>query len=51
MTAVTGNNVLDHGMGMQEAITAPRLHCEGEEAWLDSRIWMLCEAESHGSQD
>ena len=55
VTAVTQVilNVLDHGMGMQEAITAPRLHCEGEEAWLDSRIpeVMLCEAESHGSQD
>ena len=31
-------NVLDHGMGMQEAISAPRLHCEGEAAYLDDRI-------------
>ena len=44
VTAVTQVilNVLDHGMGMQEAITAPRLHCEGEEAWLDSRIPEEC---------
>jgi gamma-glutamyltranspeptidase/glutathione hydrolase len=47
VTAVTQVivNVLDHGMGMQEAITAPRLHCEGEEAWLDSRIPEECRAE------
>lgn len=31
-------NVLDHRMGMQEAISAPRLHCEGEAAYLDDRI-------------
>ena len=44
VTAVTQVilNVLDHGMGMQEAITAPRLHCEGEEAWLNSRIPEEC---------
>jgi len=44
VTAVTQVilNVLDHGMGMQEAIAAPRLHCEGEEAWLDSRIPEEC---------
>lgn len=47
VTAVTQVilNVLDHGMGMQEAIAAPRLHCEGEEAWLDSRIPEECCAE------
>jgi len=27
---------------MQEAIAAPRLHCEGEEAWLDDRIPVEC---------
>ena len=44
VTAVTQVllNVLDHGMGMQEAITTPRLHCEGEEAWLDNRIPAEC---------
>ncbi len=44
VTAVTQVllNVLDHGMGMQEAIAAPRLHCEGEEAWLDARIPEEC---------
>ncbi len=44
VTAVTQVilNVLDHGMGMQEAIAAPRLHCEGEEAWVDSRIPEEC---------
>jgi gamma-glutamyltranspeptidase / glutathione hydrolase len=47
VTAVTQVilNVLDHGMGMQEAIAAPRLHCEGEEAWLDARIPEACRAE------
>ncbi|MBI3302891.1 MAG: gamma-glutamyltransferase, partial [Deltaproteobacteria bacterium] len=44
VTAVTQVllNVLDHDMGMQEAITAPRLHCEGEEAWLDDRVSAEC---------
>jgi len=39
VTAVTQIllNVLDHGRGIQEAIAAPRLHCEGEEAGVDSR--------------
>ncbi len=31
-------NVLDHKMGMQEAISAPRIHSEGEAAYLDDRI-------------
>ena len=38
-------NVLDHGMGMQEAVAAPRIHCEGEAAYLDDRIpESTCEA-------
>lgn len=32
------SNVLDHKMGMQEAISAPRIHAEGETAYLDDRI-------------
>jgi len=31
-------NVLDHKMGMQQAISAPRVHCEREAAHLDDRI-------------
>ncbi len=38
-------NVVDHGMGMQEAVRAPRLHCEREAAYLDDRIpEATCEA-------
>jgi gamma-glutamyltranspeptidase/glutathione hydrolase len=40
MTAVTQviSNVIDFGMGIQEAVSAPRLHCEGRQLVLDHRI-------------
>lgn len=31
-------HVVDHGMGIQEAISAPRAHCEGNTLWMESRI-------------
>jgi len=31
-------NVIDHGMTMQEAVSAPRVHCEGELIQLEGRI-------------
>jgi len=44
VTAVTQIllNVLDHGNGHSGGHRAPRLHCEGEEAWVDSRIAEEC---------
>jgi gamma-glutamyltranspeptidase/glutathione hydrolase len=30
-------NVLDHGLGVQAAVTTPRLHCEGELTEIDAR--------------
>ncbi len=40
MTAVLQSliNVLDHGTGMQDAVNLPRVHCEGREASIDSRV-------------
>jgi gamma-glutamyltranspeptidase/glutathione hydrolase len=31
-------NVLDFGLGMQAAITAPRIHCETGSLWVDPRL-------------
>ena len=31
-------HVIDHGMGIQEAISAPRIHSEGNNVWMESRI-------------
>jgi gamma-glutamyltranspeptidase/glutathione hydrolase len=31
-------NVVDHGMGAQEAVTVPRAHCEGRPTIVDARI-------------
>jgi gamma-glutamyltranspeptidase/glutathione hydrolase len=31
-------NILDHQMGMQDAIAAPRVHCEGAVVFADSRF-------------
>ena len=31
-------HVAEHGMGIQEAISAPRAHCEGNTLWMESRI-------------
>jgi gamma-glutamyltranspeptidase/glutathione hydrolase len=31
-------NLAEFGMGMQEAIAAPRLHCEGPSVAIDSRF-------------
>jgi len=31
-------HVVDHGMGIQKAISAPRLHCEGNTLWMEKRI-------------
>lgn len=40
MTAVLHSllNVLDFGTGMQDAVNLPRTHCEGRQAWIDSRV-------------
>jgi gamma-glutamyltranspeptidase/glutathione hydrolase len=31
-------HVIDHGMGLQESISAPRIHCEQNDLWMESRI-------------
>jgi gamma-glutamyltranspeptidase/glutathione hydrolase len=31
-------NVVDHGMGAQEAVTVPRVHCEGRLTTVDVRL-------------
>jgi gamma-glutamyltranspeptidase/glutathione hydrolase len=31
-------NYVDFGMGIQEALESPRVHCQGEETFVDSRI-------------
>lgn len=31
-------NVVDHGMGPQDAVNEPRVHCEGRETLLDARV-------------
>jgi gamma-glutamyltranspeptidase/glutathione hydrolase len=31
-------HVVDHGMGIQESISAPRAHCEGNKLWMESRV-------------
>jgi gamma-glutamyltranspeptidase / glutathione hydrolase len=31
-------NLVDFGMGPQEAVNAPRVHCEGREVLVDSRL-------------
>lgn len=40
ITAVTQviSNVIDHGMGIQAAVDAPRMHGEGGVLWLEDRI-------------
>ena len=30
-------NLVDFGMGMQDAVSAPRLHCEGPEITIEAR--------------
>ncbi len=32
------HNVVDFGLGIQEAISAPRIHCEGSPVHLDARL-------------
>jgi len=31
-------NVVDHGMGAQDAVTVPRVHCEGRQTTVDVRL-------------
>jgi len=31
-------NVIDHGMSAQEAVSAPRIHCEGDDVIVSARI-------------
>jgi gamma-glutamyltranspeptidase len=31
-------NLIDYGLGIQDAVGSPRVHCEGGEAWADSRF-------------
>jgi gamma-glutamyltranspeptidase/glutathione hydrolase len=31
-------HVVDFGMGMQEAVDAPRVHCQGYRTYVDARI-------------
>jgi len=31
-------HVVDHGMGIQAAASAPRIHCEGNTLWMEGRI-------------
>jgi gamma-glutamyltranspeptidase/glutathione hydrolase len=31
-------NLLDHGMSVQAAVDAPRVHCQGQETYVDARI-------------
>ena len=38
-------NKVDHGMGMQEAVDAPRVHCQGQETVVDSRISTTVQAQ------
>ncbi|MGE3268695.1 MAG: gamma-glutamyltransferase [Chloroflexota bacterium] len=40
MTAVLQSivNVVDHGMGVQDAVTAPRIHCEGPVTMAEARL-------------
>ncbi len=40
MTGVTQviTNIIDFGLGVQDAVSAPRLHCEGHQVLLDARI-------------
>ncbi len=32
------HNIVDFGLGMQAAISAPRIHCEAEPVYMDSRL-------------
>lgn len=32
------HNVVDFGLGMQDAVSAPRIHCEGEVLHMDARL-------------
>ena len=38
-------NFIDHGQSLQDAIAAPRVHCEGETVQVDSRISPAVRAE------
>jgi gamma-glutamyltranspeptidase/glutathione hydrolase len=31
-------HVIDHDMTIQDAISAPRIHCEGNNLWMETRI-------------
>jgi gamma-glutamyltranspeptidase/glutathione hydrolase len=31
------SNIVDHGMGPQEAVDLPRVHCDGVDTWLDEQ--------------
>jgi gamma-glutamyltranspeptidase/glutathione hydrolase len=31
-------NLVDFGLGIQDAVALPRVHCEGPETWADSRL-------------
>jgi gamma-glutamyltranspeptidase/glutathione hydrolase len=31
-------NLVDFGLGIQDAVASPRVHCEGRETWADSRL-------------
>jgi gamma-glutamyltranspeptidase/glutathione hydrolase len=45
-------NLIDNGMGIQEALDAPRLHCERGPVWIDNRLpaSLLQELQSMGHQ-
>jgi len=31
-------HAIDHDMGLQDSVSAPRIHCEGNNLWMESRI-------------
>jgi gamma-glutamyltranspeptidase/glutathione hydrolase len=31
-------NLIDYGLGIQDAVGSPRVHCEGQQTWVDSRL-------------
>lgn len=38
------SNIVDHGLGPQEAVDLPRVHCDGVETWLDDRATMASQS-------
>jgi gamma-glutamyltranspeptidase/glutathione hydrolase len=43
-------NVVDHGMTVLEAVSAPRLDCQGESIYVEGRVprWVCAELEKRG---